>query len=255
MRRIPQHSSHHHPPTIFDNTILSSTILRLRLLLSLVLIIVIITGSNELRIAVGTVFSWALGHLVLRRLALPVSFRRALYLYIFASFWLLAATNDIFYGNTIGRFWDLYFERDTSDPYVPGSGFTEWHQRFRHRNADEIADAWYFLRLVVISTLVTISLPFVIPLVHWQVVEYRNSVELERTFVYLSEHGELPPWVIERRERMIQPLPESKRDTRYMRLSDDVIFVCGVGGGFVRVVAGDYSGAISRRRGISKEFA
>jgi hypothetical protein len=51
------------------------------------------------------------------------------------------------------------------------------------------------------------------------------------------------------------PEPKPKRDTRYNHLSDDVIFVCGANAGFERVVAGDFEGAISRRRGLSKEFA
>jgi hypothetical protein len=51
------------------------------------------------------------------------------------------------------------------------------------------------------------------------------------------------------------PEPKPKRDTRYNHLSDDIIFVCGANAGFERVVAGDFEGAISRRRGLSKEFA
>ncbi|KAF1842203.1 uncharacterized protein K460DRAFT_380120 [Cucurbitaria berberidis CBS 394.84] len=227
----------------------------IKLLLSLVLTTTFFLGSNELRIAIGTVLSWALGHVVQRRISLPAGFRRAYLLYVFASFWLLAATNDIFYENTFGRFFDMYFDRDPYDPDVPGSGFTNWHETFVRRHRHGIAFAWRFLRFAVCSTCGFASLPFIIPLVHWQVLEFRKFAELERCLVYVDETGEFPPWLIERRERMQPQIVEPKRDTRYMKLSDDIIFVCGPGGGFERVVAGDYDGAISRRRGISKEFA
>ncbi|KAH7338537.1 hypothetical protein BKA66DRAFT_62275 [Pyrenochaeta sp. MPI-SDFR-AT-0127] len=225
-----------------------------RLLPSLVLIIVFVVGSIELQIAAATVLSWAIGFVAQSRFSLPVGFRRVHLYYVFASFWLLAATNDIFYENTFGRFFDLYFARDPCDPDVPGSGFTDWHETFRRRNRDDIAFVLRFLRFAICSTLSFVSLPFIVPFVHWQVVAYRRSAELERTFAYLAETGEYPPWFTERRERMKTRLPSSKREMRYMHLSDDVIFVCGPGGGFERVVAGDYDGAISRRRGISKEF-
>ena len=227
-----------------------------RLVLSLVLILVFSLGSDELRIAAGTMVSWPLGLFVKRHFSPPAAFGRVFHIYFFASFWLLAATNDIFYENTFGRFWDMYFERDPYDPDVPGSGFTDWRQTFRRRNRADIDFAWRFVRFAVCSLLGFTSLPLLIPFVHWQVVEHRRSVELERTFVYLAEHGEVPPWIVEHRKRMKPKVPKpTKRDTRYMRLSDDVIFVCGPGGGFERVVAGDYDGAVSRRRGICKEFA
>ncbi|CAO2648128.1 Nn.00g090500.m01.CDS01 [Neocucurbitaria sp. VM-36] len=223
--------------------------------LSLVLIAVFFLGSTELRIAVGTLSSWALGLIAQRRLPLPAGFRRAFLVYLFVSFWLLAATNDIFYENTLGRILDLFFARCPQDPDVPGSGFTDWHETFARRHRDGIAFAYRFLRFAVCATLGFASLPLIIPLVHWQVIELRKSAELERCLVYSDKTGEYPPWLIERRERMRPQMPPPKRDTRYMRLGDDIIFVCGPGGGFERVVAGDYEGAISRRRGISKEFA
>lgn len=223
--------------------------------LSLALIAVFFLGSMELQIAVGTIFSWALGHVVQRRVALPAGFRRAYLLYVFASFWLLAATNDIFYENTFGRFFDLFFDRASYDPDVPGSGFTDWHETFVRRHRYELGFAWRFLRFAVCSALGFASLPFLVLFVHWQVIEHRKSAELERSFAYMEKTGEYPPWLIERRERLKPKMPQDTKDTRYMRLSDDVIFVCGRGGGFEQVVAGDYEGAISRRRGISKEFA
>lgn len=75
---------------------------------------------------------------------------------------------------------------------------------------------------------------------------------LTESIEYLDRYGERPPWL---QAQVLAPEPQPKRDTRYMRLSDDIIFVCGRGGGFERVVAGDYNGAISRRRRFSKDFA
>jgi hypothetical protein len=40
-----------------------------------------------------------------------------------------------------------------------------------------------------------------------------------------------------------------------MRFSDDLVFMCGRDGGFESEVAGNYDGAVSRRRGLPKEFA
>lgn len=204
-------------------------------LLGLVLSAVVAWGSEELRIAVGTVSSWALGHLLLRRFAaLPAGFRRAFHAYLFVSFWLLAAYNDIFWENVFGRVLDLWFPRRGPND-CPGGGFTYWVYIFRRRHAYEIAFACRFLHFAVRSVLAAVFVVLAVPLVHWQVKVHREQARLERAIAYLHEYGELPPW-----DRVQPPveMPPPKRDTIYMRLSDDIVIVCGPGGGFATVVAG-----------------
>jgi hypothetical protein len=98
-----------------------------------------------------------------------------------------------------------------------------------------------------------VSLPFVLAGIHWYAKLPERQPSLTDTIEYLDRTGEYPPWML--KAQVQAPEPKPRRDTQYMYLSDDIIFVCGLGGGFERVVAGDYEGAISRRRGLSKEFA
>lgn len=226
-----------------------STKTNVRILLGFILIGVFCKGSNELRIAVSTMCLWALGLIAYHRLPLSAGFLRAHAAFVLASFCLLAATNDIFYENVFGRVFDIWFDRASYDPDVPGSGFTDWRMTFVRHHRYDIDLAWRFLRFAILSTVGFFTLPFAVAFAAW----CRKSSELERAIAYLSETGEQPPWLIER-EKPQTSVP--KRDTRYMRLgSDDIIFVCGVGGGFERMVAGDYESAISRRRGLWKQFA
>jgi hypothetical protein len=216
-----------------------------------VLIIVFSAGSNELRISVATLLSWTIGLIAHQRLSLSPNFLRNHILFILLSWWLLAATNTLFYECTFGRCLDIFFARCEYDIETPGSGFTEWHERFARRHRDDIAFAWDFLRFALWSIFGFVSLPFVIAFGHWYAALPYQTPSITSAIKYLNETGERPPWLAKQE----LPFPLPKRDTRYMRLSDDVIFVCGRGGGFERVVAGDYDGAISRRRGLSKEFA
>jgi hypothetical protein len=229
-----------------------STQNKTRLFLGLVFTAVLFAGTAELRIAVGTIFSWVLSHIILRRSALPDDFRRVHNIYIFVSFWLLAAFNDPFYENTFGRFLNLFFERYQSDPDVPGSGFTNWHERFRRRNQYEIDLTWRFLRAAIGWTLAAASLPVLVPLVHWMLFAPCPMAELERALAYAEKTGEFPPWQHKQRKPEIAV---ARRDTRYCRLDDNHIFACGPGGGLETVADGDIEGAISRRRELGKRFA
>ncbi|KAI8937325.1 hypothetical protein NX059_006532 [Plenodomus lindquistii] len=223
----------------------------IRLLLSLVLILNFSVGSVELCVAVGTTGSWALGHIILRRSALPAGHWRAFHVYLVLSFVLLAATNDLFFEQTLGRVLDVFFERCTCDPDVPGSGFTNWYNTVFRRH---FALAWRFL---CFATWWIIGLGALYVILQLNAIHRRESqgaAETVRAIEWLDTTGEVPPWIVEARERAKNPPAAPKRDTRYMTLGDSVIFVCGPGGGFERVIAGDYDGAISRRRGISKEF-
>jgi len=101
-----------------------------RILLSLVLIFIFTTSSDELRIATGTILSGDLGHKILCRFPLPAHIQQTFYAYFLLSLVALAATNDLFYEQTCGRFWDMYFERCDCDPDVPGSGFADWRDAF-----------------------------------------------------------------------------------------------------------------------------
>ncbi|CAN9082050.1 unnamed protein product [Alternaria sp. RS040] len=224
---------------------------KLRVLLSLVLIAIFATSSDELRIAISTLFSWALGHVLIHRLALPMRYRKALNTYILVSFCLLAGLNEPFYQNTFGRLLDLFFERDRCDPDLPGSGFTDWHETFRRRKAYEIDHAWQFLRAVFFWTFVAISLPIVIPLAHWLYANINKETELEKAFAYIQKHGERPPWSYKQPEATVV----FKRDTRYNLMSSELIFVCGPGGGYETVIDGDIEGAIWRRRALRPRFA
>ena len=68
-----------------------------------------------------------------------------------------------------------------------------------------------------------------------------------------ENEGRELPWVVERR---MQKVPEKvKRDTLYNMLSEEFIFVCGVGGGLGTVFDGDFEGAVKRRRAVRKVFA
>ncbi|KAH7077523.1 hypothetical protein BKA63DRAFT_267244 [Paraphoma chrysanthemicola] len=221
-----------------------------RLLLSLMLITVFSSGSNELRIAVGTIFVWALGLIIHHHLSLSHTFLKYHYCFIFASCWLLAAFNEIFFENVFGPFFDLFFARDSYDPDTPGSGFTDWHETLLRRHRDDLAFAWHFLIFAFWIGIAFVSLPFVVGTAHALAALAQQTVGLERAIAHVYKTGEHPPWMAN-----VAPTPPPERDTRYMQLADDMIFVCGPGGGFERVVAGDYESAIACRRGFSKRFA
>jgi hypothetical protein len=219
-------------------------------IMSLVLIVIFFAGSLELRIVAATLLSWALGLIAYHRLSLSPTFRQRHILFIIFSGTLLAATNNLFYENTAGRCLDLIYTRASYDPDTPGSGFTDRHDTFARRYRDDIDSVWSFLRLAFWSVLGFVSLPFVIAAIHWYA---QLPPGLTATIEHLDRTREYPPWLLKAQVRAPEPKP--KRDTRYNYLSDDIIFVCGANAGFERVVAGDFEGAISRRRGLSKEFA
>ncbi|KAF2024175.1 hypothetical protein EK21DRAFT_104857 [Setomelanomma holmii] len=196
-----------------------STKTTIRLFLRLVLILVFLLGSNELRIPVAAICLWAMDFVAHCRLSLSRKVLQYHYCFTFASFWLLAANNDIF---------------------------------LRHHRHD-FNFAWRFLRSAFWSGLCFVLLPSVVKFLyvaHGVAMLARQSGELERAIAHVDAIGNRPPWMIES-----PPTPPPARDTRYMRLADDMIFVCGPGGGFERVVAGEYEGAISRRRRLSTRFA
>ncbi|KAH7088059.1 hypothetical protein FB567DRAFT_330546 [Paraphoma chrysanthemicola] len=217
-----------------------------RLLLSLVLITVFSSGSNELRIAVGTIFVWALGLIIHHHLSLSHTFLKYHYCFIVVSCWLLAAYNEIFFENVFGRFFDLFFVRDSFAPNTAGSGFTNWHETLLRRHRDDLAFAWHFLVFAFWTGVAFVSLPFVVGLAALA----QQTKGLERAIAHVDKTGEHPPWMAN-----VPPTPPPASDTRYLQLADDMIFVCGPGGGFERVVASDYESAIARRRGFSKRFA
>jgi hypothetical protein len=167
-------------------------------------------------------------------------------IHILIAFCLLAATNTISYETTAGRVLDI-FRPDPYDVETPGSGFTDWHDTFcrRHR-------AWDVLRLVVFFGIAVLSLLVVVLCEKWRAVRAKRIPGLDVAIEYRGRTGEWPHWM---REQEVEKELEVKRDTRYCHLSDEVIFVCGKGGGFEWVVAGDFEATIARRRGLSREFA
>lgn len=176
--------------------------------------------------------------------------------YLFLSLVALAITNDFFYEQTFGRFWDMYFARCTCDPDVPGSGFTDWHETFRRHYKYEMALAWRFVRFATSLLLSLGILVLVAPLAFFLIRESAEVAERDQLYEHLGRTGEFPPAYLEARQsRVSGPAAAPKRDTRYMQLSDEVIFVCGQRAGFERVTAGNFEAAIARRRPLSKEFA
>jgi hypothetical protein len=135
----------------------------------------------------------------------------------------------------------------------PGSGFTDIYDTFARRHRHDIKLARDFLRFAFWSPFAFVSLPFVVAGNYWYAKLPARQPGLTDAIEYLDRTGEYPPWLLMAQVQV--PEPKSKRDTRYMHLSDDIIFVCGLGGGFEQVVAGDYEGAISRRHDLSKDFA
>jgi hypothetical protein len=95
-----------------------------RTILSLVLTIVFSLSSNELRIATSTMVAWALGLIAHHHLSLSATFLRC-HLFILLPWWLLAATNDLFYESTVGLLPDVFFPRPSYDSETPGSGFMD----------------------------------------------------------------------------------------------------------------------------------
>jgi hypothetical protein len=87
--------------------------------------------------------------------------------------------------------------------------------------------------LALRATLVAITLPVVVFLCHWYAALPQRVPGLTESIEYLGKNGEFPPWL---QVKGLAPEPQLKRDTRYMRFSDDLVFVCGRGGGFERVV-------------------
>ncbi|KAI4943475.1 hypothetical protein J4E91_009385 [Alternaria rosae] len=200
---------------------------KLRIFLSLVLITIFAASSNELRIAIGTFFSWALGHMLMRRLSLLVSFRQAHNTYMMVSFGLLAGLNDPFWENPFGRLLDLFFDLCRFDP-------------------DQFLHAALFWSFVAVFPAIAD------PLARWFATHESETTKLERAFEYMMEHpGERSPWLSMQSEATVM----SKRDTRYNRLSSELILVCGPGGGLDTVIDGDIEGAISRRRALRPRLA
>jgi hypothetical protein len=221
----------------------------LRTILSLVLIAIFTSGSDKLRISVGTMLIWALGLIVHHRLRLSPAFLKGHIAFIITTFGLLAACNELFYETAFGHIIDLFLERPSYYCDTPGSGFTDWHERFSRRHRGDIAFAWRFVRFCFWLALSAVALPCGVAFAHWMAKE---DTSLSAHLQFVTNHtGEQPPWLVK------APLPVSppKRDTRYVHMGDGLIMVCGAGGGFERVVDGDYEAAIARRRALTKQFA
>jgi hypothetical protein len=251
--RAPKQRLHTSPPL---HTVLQTAIKMLslfRTIMSLVLIAVFSAGSLELRIVAATLVPWAVGLVLHRRLSLSPTFLQRHRLFMFMSSVVLVATNTLFYENTAGRCLDFFFTRASYDPDTPGSGFTDIYDTFARRHRHDIEFTWDYLRFAFWSAFAFVSLPFVVAGIHCYAKLPARQPGLTDAIEHLDRTGEYPPWLLMTQVQAFEPKP--KRNIRYMHLSDDIIFVCGLGGGFGQVVAGDYEGAISRRRGLSKEFA
>jgi hypothetical protein len=84
------------------------------------------------------------------------------------------------------------------------------------------------------------------PVVHRFFTTPRQIEMIEHTFRYMEKNeGREPPRVVERRMQKVPKIV--KRDTRYNVLNEELIFVCGVGGGLRRCLMG--ISRVRRRRG------
>jgi hypothetical protein len=242
-------------PRPFDSTIkVLSTTTHIRLLVLLALFLACWTDTPDLRTATLTMTTWALGPILLTKFSLPRWLRRAHALYMLVSSVALAATNDLFYYNTLGRLLDLFFWRDIHyAPDTPGSGFTDWAVTFRRRNAWQIEGAWRTLSNIF-WTCVVVAVLFLVSVFIKLVTTPSANDEIERTVCYMQENGgKTSPWLEEKRRVKVPEM--AKRVTRYNWLSDELIFVCGPGEGLETVVDGDFEGTVARRRALRKRFA
>lgn len=161
---------------------------------------------------------------------------------------LLAATNDISYENTAGRCFDVFFARPWYDSETPGAGFTSWRVGFCRRNRHELGFAWDVVRVVVRWGFVCVVAPVVLMGVcAVKKLMMDNDDDLVRKIEALNTKT---LWTKERIE-LVKHIPAMPR---YIRLSEDLIFVCGPQGGF-ETVANDVVGAIARPRELVKMFA
>jgi hypothetical protein len=173
--------------------------------------------------------------------------------FVFLSFWLLAATNTLFYENTFGRCLDLFLTRDSYDPDTPGSGFTDWYETACRRHRYKIACAWRVFHWACWSG-ASFIISWCIIIVDRCCTKFsKRQPSITDAIEYLDRTGKYPPWLV--KAQAPAPEPKPKRETRYCHLSDEVIFVCGHGGGFEWVINGDFEAAIARRRGLSKKSA
>lgn len=159
---------------------------------------------------------------------------------IMATLWLVS-DEDYYFPRFLGPIIDLFFKRDPDDDLVSGSGYT----LFVDQNWKTISAFYAFLVSLFWRTLLLVSLPPIVFLVHFWRKTLDKVNEWEATCRYIQENdGAIPPWRLKAR-----PTPAPTHDTRYMTLGGDgsVIWVCGVGGGFEDVINEDIEGAIARR--------
>ncbi|KAH4072158.1 hypothetical protein HBI26_187710 [Parastagonospora nodorum] len=224
-----------------------------RILLSFVLLFVFSTGSNELRVSVGTIFLWGLGLIFHRRNSLSL---KHLFIFVATSFWLLAAKNELFFESTLGRVLGLLFTRPSYDSDTPGSGFTDWHERLARRHRHDINLVWSTFCATVRTVFAVAAFFSAVVLCHWYAALPERMPGLTESIEYLDKTGEFPPWLSGARVLAPEPLPLPTRDMRYLTLADDLAFIVGPGNDpFERVVNGKYDNTFWRRRRHSMQFS
>ncbi|KAF2791209.1 hypothetical protein K505DRAFT_207921, partial [Melanomma pulvis-pyrius CBS 109.77] len=116
----------------------------MRLLMSFVLIYLFAVGGIELRLCLAAFLSWGIGGAILvvahRHHCRIVTFAKVYAVFVAVSFLALAAFNDLFWYNMVGRLLDLVIARDPYDPDVPGSGFIDLCETFWQRQGPFICD-------------------------------------------------------------------------------------------------------------------
>ncbi|KAF2712797.1 TTL-domain-containing protein [Pleomassaria siparia CBS 279.74] len=237
------------PNTTASTATMLSPLDIIRLALMLAFLGILVADGVEPSVSLFSGLFWSIGGQLLHRY--PQHYRTATLVCIFIlavtiNLSALAITNDLFYENTIGRFLDLIFDRWRLDPNTPGSGFTYFCRNFWRYNGPFFVELfweiWYGIKVFLIA---------ILPLSLWALRRWWQAFGLTDEIEWFSEHRTTPPW---RQQLTLPPLPLPKKETRY-HLCDDVMFVCGQRSGFEKVVAGDFEGSISRRRGLSREFA
>jgi hypothetical protein len=164
--------------------------------------------------------------------ATMLSLRTCIIICAFLAICTLTYDDISYFPPFFGPLLDIFFERDVHDPFVSGSGYT----LFIDDNWKTITEFFNFLITLFWSTLVLISLPPIIVLLHFC---YKGAREAQENSFDFEKPYEMPP----------RPNLRPARDTRYMTLGGDgsVIWVCGVDGGFEDVIDGNIEGAIARR--------
>jgi len=211
----------------------------IRFALSLMLMNILLFGSNELRLCLLSFSAWSIGGLFFARNRHHISAPRLARYFlaaVFVNFCTMVAYNDLFYYEVVGRFLDIFFARAWFELDVPGSGFELFCDVFWRRHG------WIFFAVLsalwraAVILLFGILIPPTFIIVRFVRRWTKEMDERDAAFARLDA---LPrPWD---KGYQAPPPPPPTSDTRANFLRD--------------TQRRDFEDAVSRLRGLSKEFA